>query len=289
MNLIQIRKSDLIVGQSLLWDLFDREHRPILKRGHVIKTTHELNKLEESPLFRKESAANQTHPGKIGFNFDSMQLKVGHKLQLKLSSPAKEISDKTNNSFYRATLIGYVQDVTLIVSMPASSQSVGESFLEGDQILVRLFSGKCVFSFTTYVDKIIKIPFKYLHLSFPKYILGQTIRRSRRVKCNITASVADNLIPSTITDISTTGAEINATSLLGEPGTTIILSFAIQILDKEVPLSIKSTIRSVRQLNENNQKTSCFGLEFIELESSQAFSLHSFIYQQIVENPHLAV
>ncbi|PXW87784.1 PilZ domain-containing protein [Nitrosomonas sp. Nm84] len=285
MNLIQIQKSDLIVGQSLPWDLFDQEHRPILKRGHVIKTTDELNKLEESPLFRKESAAKQAHSGKIGLNFESMQLKVGHKLQLKLSSPAKEISGETNNSFYRTTLIGYVQDITLIVSMPASN----ESFLEGDQILVRLFSGKCVYSFTAYVDKIIKIPFKYLHLSFPKYILGQTIRKSRRVKCNIPASVADNPIPLTITDISATGAEIKATSLLGEPGTTIMLSFAIQILDKEVPLSIKSTIRSVKQINENGQETSCFGIEFNELESSQTFSLRSFIYQEIVENPYHAI
>ncbi|WP_297325072.1 flagellar brake protein [Nitrosomonas sp.] len=289
MNLIQIQKSDLTVGQSLPWDLFDREHKPILKRGHIIETIHELNKLKESPLFRKESAARQTHSDKIGFNFESMQLKVGHKLQLKLSSSAKKTSGETNNSFYRAALIGYVQDVTLIVSMPASNQLTGESFLEGDQILVRLFSGKCVFSFTAYVDKIIKIPFKYLHLSFPKYILGQTIRKSRRVKCNIPASAADNLIPLTITDISTTGAEINATCLLGEPGTTIMLSFAIQILDKEVPLTIKSTIRSVRQINENNQKISCFGIEFTELESGQASSLHSFIYQEIVENPHHTV
>lgn len=289
MNLIQIQKSDLIVGQLLPWDLFDQEHRPILKRGHVIKTTDELNKLEESPLFRKESAAKQAHSGKIGLNFESMQLKVGHKLQLKLSSPAKEISGETNNSFHSATLIGYVQGVTLIVSMPTSNQLAGESFLEGDQIQVRLFSGKCVYSFTAYVDKIIKIPFKYFHLSFPKYIVDQPIRKSRRVKCNIPASVADNLVPLTITDISTTGAEIKATSLLGEPGATIMLSFAIQILDKEVPLSIKSTIRSVKQLTESDQETSCFGIEFTEIESNQAFSLRSFIYQEIVENPYLAI
>ncbi|WP_090719409.1 PilZ domain-containing protein [Nitrosomonas sp. Nm166] len=94
-------------------------------------------------------------------------------------------------------------------------------------------------------------------------------------------------IRKTITNISTTGAEINATSHLGKLGTVITLSFTIQILDQEIPLSINSTIRSVKQL-ENDQRILCFGIEFTELESNQVFALHSLVYQEIVENPHRA-
>jgi len=160
MNLIPIQASDLAVGQPLPWDLFDQEHKQIQQRGYVIKTADELKRLEESSIFRNQKpASEQIESGENKsnkFNFEDMQLKVGHKLQLKLSSHLRGTIGEANNTFCTsALLIGYVQDSTLIVSMPTT----GEPFLEGDQILVRLFSGQCVFSFTVFVDKIIRLPF----------------------------------------------------------------------------------------------------------------------------------
>lgn len=288
MNFIPVQKSDLTVGQPLPWDLFDQTHQQIQKRGYIIKTANELKKLEGSSIFRmqkpvsEKTESGKNKPGKI--SFEDMRLKVEHKLHLKLFALSNSSGESSNNS-YVATLIGYVQDSTLIVTMPASDQLTGEPFLEGDQIQVRLFSGQCVFSFTVFVDKIIKSPFKYLHLSFPKNILGQTIRKSRRIKCNIEASVADNSIPLTITDLSTTGAEISANASLGEVGTMIALSFTIKILDKEIPLSIKGITRSAKQINKNNQKALCFGIEFTELQPEQIFALRNLIYQEMVEHP----
>ena len=115
---------------------------------------------------------NESNNNKFGF--DDMQLKVGHKLQLKLASQLKRPVEIKYNS-YVSTLIGYVQDNSLIVAMPASDLLVGEPFIEGDQVQVSLFSGNSVFNFMVFVDKIIKVPFKYLHLSFPKEIHGQNI------------------------------------------------------------------------------------------------------------------
>lgn len=292
MDLIQVQASDLAIGQPLPWNLFDQTHKPIQKRGYIIKTTDELKKLEASSIFRDQKVASeQIQSGKNKsdpFSFEDMQLKVGHKLQLKLSSQLKETLGETNNNFYMAVLIGYVQDNTLIVSMPASDPLTGEPFLEGEQILVRLFSGQCVFSFTVFVDKIIKLPFKYLHLSFPKHISSQTIRKSRRIKCNISASVSDKSTPLVITDLSTTGAEISTTASLGELGAIIMLCFTVKILDQETPLSVKSIIRSTKQTHKNDQKTLYFGIEFTELKSDQVFALRSLIYQEIVENPYHA-
>ena len=293
MDLIQIQTSDLTVGQQLPWDLFDKEHNQVQKCGYVIKTAEELKTLVELSIFRKQKPASeqpqpQPQPEENKskeFNFEDMQLKVGHKLQLKLYSHAKEASGKTNNNFYTATLFGYVEDSTLIVSMPASNNLTGEPFIEGDQILVRIFSGQCVFSFSVFVEKVIKLPFKYLHLSFPKHILGQVVRKSRRIKCNIPASVSEKNIPLTIINLSSTGAQISTTTSLGELGTAIILSFTIKILDKEIAMSVKSMIRSTRQANKNSPETLYIGIEFTELEPDQVFALNSLIYQEIVENP----
>lgn len=289
MDLIQIQTSDLTVGQQLPWDLFDQEHKQIQKRGYIIKTADELEKLVALSIFRgQEPAPEQTHPEESKsekFNFQDMQLKVGHRLQLKLSSHSKEASGKTNNNFRMATLFGYVEDCTLIVSMPTTNNLTGEPFIEGDQILARLFSGQCVFSFSVFVEKVIKLPFKYLHLSFPQHITGQVIRRSRRIKCNISASISEKSIPATITNISSTGAEISTTTPIGELGKEITLSFTIMILDKEIAMSVKSIIRSARQAKKNDPETRYFGIEFTALKPDQIFELHSMICQEIVEHP----
>ena len=291
MNLIQIQTSELTVGQQLPWDLFDQEHKQIQKCGHVIKTADELKELTTLSLFRrKEPDPEHTRPEEKKtkeFSFQDMKLKVGHKLQLKLFSHTKETSGKTNNSFFTATLFGYVENRTLIVSMPASNNLTGEPFIEGDQVLARLFSGQCVFSFSVFVEKVIKLPFKYLHLSFPEHISGQVIRKSRRIKCNILASVSEASIPATITNISVTGAEINALSPLGALGEKIILSFTITILDKDIALSVQSIIRSVKEGKKNGADIFYFGVEFTELKTEQIIELHSLICQEIVEHPSL--
>ena len=285
MNLIPIQTTDLRIGQPLLWDLFDQAHQQIQKRGYIFKTETELKQLEGSAIFRMQKPLpKQNESNNNKFSFDDMQLKVGHKLQLKLSSQLRSSVEIKSNS-YVSTLIGYVQDSTLIVTMPASDQFVGEPYVEGDQVQVSLFSGNSVFNFTVFVDKIIKVPFKYLHLSFPKEIQGQNIRKSRRIKCNIQGSIIERSIPVSIIDLSICGAGISSDITLGSTGTTITLSFTITVLDKEIPLTIKSTIRSAKEINKNAQKIICFGVEFIDIKSEQIHTLRHLIYQEIVEHP----
>lgn len=289
MNLIPIQTTDLTIGQPLPWDLFDQAHQPIQKRGYVFKTEDELKQLEGSSIFRMQKPEpEQIESSGDKFRFDDMHLKVGHKLQLRLSSKLRS-SVEIKSNFYVSNLIGYVQGNTLIVTMPASDQYVGDPYIEGDQVQVSLFSGNSVFNFTVFVDKIIKVPFKYLHLSFPKGIQGQNIRKSRRIKCSIQGSVVENSIPVSITDLSICGAGICSDLPLGSLGTTITLSFAITVLDKEIPLSIKSTIRSAKEVNKNGQKIICFGFEFIDITSEQMHTLHHLIYQEIVEHPENVV
>ncbi|MBS0496055.1 MAG: flagellar brake protein [Proteobacteria bacterium] len=286
MELIPIQTTDLIVGQPLPWDLFDQGRQPIQKRGYIFKTEEELKQLEESPIFRMEKqdpeqaepAANS--PGKI--SFEDMHLKVGHKMHLTLATYSKN-SGESNS--YATSMIGYVQDSTLIVSMPASEQLIGEPFIEGDQLNVRLITGQYAYKFTAFVDKIIKVPFKYLHLSFPKDIQGQSIRKSRRIKCNLQATVAEKAIPITISDLSICGAGITSQLPLGTLGSVVTLSFVIAVHDREIPLSIKAIIRSAKQSTKKNQKIICSGVEYAGIKPDQVFALRHLIYQEIVEHP----
>ena len=290
MDLIPIQFSDLKVGQPLSWDLFDQERKPLMERGHIIKTTAELKELSRRSSVLLRLKASSEKIGAIDkkiseFNFDDMQLKVGDRLQLQLHSGAKS-SCRLNNDTCMVTVIGYVPDHSLIVSMPKTDQLIGQPFLEGDQILVRLFSGRCAFSFTVFVDKLVKLPFKYIHLSFPKHILGQTIRKSRRVRTAIEAEATVNSgsIPLIITNLSAAGAEISTHTELGGIGTLIELSVKVKIHEKEISLRLQSIIRSFKAINK--QDALRYGVEFTSLQAEQIFSLRSFIYQELVENPN---
>jgi len=223
-------------------------------------------------------------------NFEQIRLKVGQKIQFSLVTPSKSINESKPQS-YIATVIGYVPEIALITSMPLSDSLVGDPLIEGDQIHVRLFSGQSAYSFAASVDKIIKYPFKYIHLSFPENISSQNIRKSRRVRCHIPGQCSDahKEITLTVTDVSVSGASIESLMPLGSLGSEIRLSFAVAILDEAIPLVIKGVIRSVKPMNKNGTKIICSGIEFVELEKKQQTALRHFIYQEIVERPDLVM
>ncbi len=218
------------------------------------------------------------------FEFNDMQLKVGDKLQLKLRSNTNITCCSSNGGFCMVTVIGYVPNRTLMVTMPKSDQLIGQPLIEGDQFLARLFSGQCAFSFTVFVECIVRKPFNYLHLSFPTQIFGQTIRKSRRIRTNIQATVNNTPSQAIITNLSVTGAEIRTQTDLGEPGTAIDLTFEMEFEEKNVSVQLQSVIRSFR-LTQGTDLLLSYGVEFIELQSEQAFALRSFVYQELVRNP----
>ncbi len=234
-----------------------------------------MNKISEN----ENSSQNQAQ-----FEFSEMQLKVGDKLQLKLRSNTNITCCSNNGGFCMVTLIGYVPNKTLMVTMPKSDLIIGQPLIEGDQFMVRLFSGQSAFSFTVFVESIVRKPFNYLHLSFPTQILGQTIRKSRRIKTNIQTVVNGTSSHTIITNLSVTGAEIRTQTDLGEPGTAIELSFEMEFEEKSVSLQLESVIRSFR-ITQGADLLLSYGVEFINLQSEQAFALRSFIYQELVRNP----
>lgn len=291
MNLVPIQFSDLKIGQPILWDLFDQEKKPVIKHGYIIKTTEELKELSKSPIFRRSDNLpneDQFNVKKVSeFKFDDMQLKVGDKLHLRQHLSARGQCCSKNGGYCMATVIGYIPGYSLIVTMPRTDQFTGQLLLEGDQILVRLCSGRYVFSFTTFVDKLVKQPFNYLHLSFPKHILGQTVRKSRRIKTAIEAdaTIKGGSFPLIITNLSATGAEISTHAELGGIGAQFELFLKIKIHEKETSLQLQSTIRSCKDANKEG--VLYYGVEFTGLQTEQIFLLRSFIYQELIDNPNI--
>ncbi|UJP05878.1 MAG: flagellar brake protein [Nitrosomonas sp.] len=205
-----------------------------------------------------------------------------------LAKLPKEV--EVNKNSFPVSLIGYVKAVTLIVSMPASSDHyAGDPILEGDQLLIRLFSGQSAYSFIAYVDKIIKLPFKYVHLSYPNAISMQSVRKSRRIRCCIPGNIQGNSemtdIGLLIVDISTSGAGIESKIPIGSLGTEVILVFTAIVFDEEISLTLKAIIKSAKRTFNHPERIILSGIEFINLGKKELTVLRHLIYQEIVERP----
>jgi c-di-GMP-binding flagellar brake protein YcgR len=220
------------------------------------------------------------------FEFDDIKLKVGDKLQIKANPYGKKLGTSPRSDYCTVHVIGYVPEKTLIIHLPETIRKPGNPlFLEGEQLLVRFFNGQCIFSFTVIVEHIVKLPFKYIHLSFPREISGQSIRKSIRIKSNIETKITLNgqSYDGNITNLSATGAEIAIRADLGENGNSIDIGFDIDLVDNTVALSLHAVIRSF-QISKKEIGVLLYGIEFTQLTPDQVVSLRSYIYKEMIDN-----
>lgn len=289
MNLIPLQPTELRIEHPVQWDLYDQDNKLLLKRGTVIKTENELKQLSGLSIFRKQNAQSKKSDSENSasrqFNFDDLKLKVGDKLQIKLNCTQRQANRGNTNGYSAANVIGYVQDKTIIITIPNLDSHSGSTWLEHDQVLVRFFNGQHIFSFSVFVEYIAKLPFRYIHLSFPKQILGQAIRNSVRIRSDIAAEVKSNQDTHSgqITNLSFTGAEISVHADLGESGSTVDITFGIGY-QEIAPLSLRAVIRSSR-ISQNDSDQLIYGIEFVDLTPDQIVALRSHIYKEILDNP----
>ena len=240
--------------------------------------------MDDGKLATVAEAANPSSPGTSPLGeipravFDDMGLRVGDRMQL-----APPASIRGEPCIVR--LIGYVRELSLIVSAPP----IGcwqPPVIEGDNVVMRVFSGRSAFGFVSRVDRIIKLPFDYLHLSFPRAIAGRVIRRSRRVKCDIPAAVDGAPVAAgTISNLSSTGAQICTDAALGEPGQTVGLSFTVRVRDADLPVALKAEIRSAHVAAGEGKTLWRSGLEFEDVPAAASAALKTLIYQELIERP----
>ena len=216
--------------------------------------------------------------------FVGMQLKVGDRLQIKPAAMEKNSKNSTNHDYATVMLIGYIQDKTFLTSIPQSPYFKASPLIEGDEVIVRYFSGESLFSFNVFVEKNVYQPYKYIHLSFPLSIASQTIRKSKRIKSNIKVVINNGIAEAIITNISSSGAKIQAATDFGEPGTLITLSFSVEIHGQQLEIKTQAMIRSINYTDENDKASLYYGVEFTELEPSQVVILQGLVYQELVEN-----
>jgi hypothetical protein len=309
MSMILVGKNDIAVGKPLPWQLYDQEHKVLVEQGGIVRDDAHLESLLAGGACRELSweapgdrnggnqlsasapAPDQASAGEPGahFTFDDMKLKAESRLQLE---PPRQLGSER----FLVRVIGYVRDVSLLTTMPITANGLRLQLMEGEKVVMRSFSGQNAFAFACTIDRICKLPFEYLHLSFPDVIEGVVIRKAPRVKSRIIAAVQNassrdpgEQISALISNISANGAALDARRALGDKGDILNMAFRVNLHKIDAFLSIKGAIRAVlsgETADITDPEITRYGIEFQSLQPNDMVILQSMIYQQIIESPH---
>jgi len=215
--------------------------------------------------------------------FEDMNLEVGTKLQLLLQRNEKQFK-------YFTSLIGYVMGEYLLVRIPVENGSP-VALEAGEKLVVKGFSGICVFSFDCLVKKQLPSPFAFVQLSFPLTVQSTAFRAAVRVRVSIPAQVytagtdnKEHAIPVTLTNLSADGALIEAKENIGDLHNMVRLSFAFLALggEDEIRVDTKATIRNAKPKKAtaaDETRVFVYGVQFERLERSQQAGLQNFIHK----------
>ncbi|MDO8464177.1 MAG: flagellar brake protein [Gallionella sp.] len=312
MSLILANKDEIVVGKPPPWPLYDQTHNLLLDQGNIVRddehrdallasgACHELawkesgdgNNIDGDLSVAKETPAEQPGEGETNkcFTFDDMKLKAEDKLQLE--PPAQLARER-----FLVKVIGYLRGASLLVTTPVTANGLRLQLLEGETVVMRSFSGQNAFGFACTIERVIKTPYEYLHLSFPDNIQGIVIRKAPRVKTRTIAAVqgrksGTEQVSALISDISANGVSLDAKQPLGDKDDIINLAFRVHLHNIDAYLSVKGIIRAVLSGDAADASTSGIihhGIEFQELQPNDSVILQSMIYQEMIENPHKLV
>jgi c-di-GMP-binding flagellar brake protein YcgR len=227
----------------------------------------------------------ETAPGASALRFTDLQLKVGDRMQLQ---PPKQATYER----CMVRLIGFVEGVSVLVTPPYQHGQRLQLF-EGEELVVRAFTGRNAFGFGAGITKVIKHPFEYWHLAYPESVQAVQVRKAVRVKTEIIASVQtedpiEEPIAAVISDISGSGALLDAGGAIGEVGSMVRVSFRVRLHEVDTDLTLAAVIRNryAEYLQDGGVEAVHHGVEFCGLVAAESMTLESLIYQQLVDNPH---
>lgn len=307
MSLIPIARADCPLGVPLPWSVYDQDGNILLEQGRKIEDEAQLSGLLEAGALRELSWDTPADAARLSdnevagkdagdfmsdasapeFSFNDMRLRIGDRIQIQ--PPATIGQDR-----YVVKLIGYLDNTGLLVTAPMDN-GLRVPLREKDKIVARIFSSQKAFGFSSRIERVCKIPFDYLHLSFPERIQGSVIRNAPRVRTNIIASIAlpdgggsDERLSGLIVNLSADGALVKARQPLCAKGQTVQLAFRVHLHNLDAYLTVKATICSIfdDEAKAGSAPMVNHGVQFQKLPPNDSVILQSMIYQQMIEQPH---
>ena len=232
------------------------------------------------PPARETQASGETRTEEIK-PLEQFRLGIGDALQLQTSTgqPPQR---------YYVKLIGYLKDKGLIVTTPTQD---GKYLLmrEGQSFVVRMFSGKSVYAFSSSIIKSTNVPYPHLHLSYPAEVRGLVVRSGVRASVRIIAAVQDEqgtTHPGILSNLSIGGCSLASRNVIAPLNATLRIKFRVSIADVEYLLNIEGRVRSIRDENseDNPDLRKVHGIQFTDISPENRVVLTAFVYQQAYDH-----
>ena len=232
---------------------------------------------QSSKAVKEEPASAQREAGVL--SLDQIKLSIGDSIQLQFQSDVEP-------SRCFVTLIGYLEGQSVIVTTPIINGSL-MLVREGQDFVIRLFSGKTAYAFTSMAKRVTNTPYPHIHLAYPKEVRGLVVRRSSRGRINIichATSEGGRGHACVARDISLGGALVAASEKIGDTGNALTLKSRVKIGDAEHVLVLNCTIRSVNASRPtvDEKPTILHGLSFEEVSSQDTLVISALLYQNMV-------
>jgi len=220
-------------------------------------------------------------------SFEATQLQVGERLQL-------EFVGDSSRSHYYTTLIGFVPGHSVLVRTPLV-QNLPIPVPEGANVVVRAFAGRHAFTLESRIDRVCRSPYPYIHLAYPAQVQQTQIRGALRVRIALPGTAASSTDQAdaapravVLSDLSVSGAQLEADLSLGEPSEKFGLAFkfVVQPNNYEVKLATSAQVQSVRKIKKGKGPEELFshGVRFNKLHATEALLLQSYIQQVLLSD-----
>ena len=189
---------------------------------------------------------------------------------------------------YSVRLIGMSKSRSVIVTTPMVD---GKYLLmrEGQAFILRAFSGKSAYAFSTQILKSVNTPYPYLHLAYPREVRSLVVRKGARavvtVICAITSCDDDPLqAAGTLVNLSVGGALMLVKEPPGRKGQRLGIKFKLVLNGIEALLELQAIIRAINfdQSGETNMPCQV-GIQFVEVSAEDSMPLLAFVYQELLE------
>lgn len=223
---------------------------------------------------------NEAPPRELFTTLEASKIRIGDTLIMQSSPETPRLSVK---------LVGYLKNAGLIVTVPTNG---GEFVMlkDGQSFIVRFFSGQSAYAFTTTVVRQTSVPFPHVHLSYPREVRGQGVRKGARIDVDLIAAItlpgaAEGEEVQTrsgkIINLSTGGAALRSKQSLGHKGDVIGVKFKILTHDIPSYLDFASTIRMEKLDPAEPGMPYLYGIEFANADQGMSLALAAFVYQKI--------
>lgn len=227
---------------------------------------------------RTQTSAPPTPEQRPSWRFCDMHLKVGDPVQVELPAHLGRVSVR---------VVGWVEGHCLILTVPhTASGRLGLHI--GENVVVRVFTGRSAFAFRCAVLRSTLKPSDYLHLSFPTTIDGVHVRSSPRVRIALPASATpaagSEARAVSVDNIGSTGALLVSPSRLGGPGDRIEVAFDLVLHDVPVSLALQAEIRSE---DTDDRGMVRHGVAFVAPGPNDRLALAALVWFHMYENPQL--